>query len=79
MRRLRTGLRAILAAMAITFPVVGWSMPTSAELASADEAERRGAEMFAYDQAAWHATDRFQEDIRRSGASVEALMAQGLG
>jgi hypothetical protein len=54
-------------------------MPTSAELASADEAERRGAEMFAYDQAAWHATDRFQEDIRRSGASVEALMAQGLG
>lgn len=33
--------------------------------------------MFAYDQAAWHATDRFQEDIQRRASNIAALQALG--
>lgn len=52
--------------------------PTSAEVAAALQAEQRGAEMYAYDQAAWHATDRFQEDLRGKATTMEALIAAGL-
>lgn len=74
MRMLWRGL-----AFAITIaPVVASATPTAAELVTASEAEQRGDEMFAYDQAAWHATDRIQADIRRRGSSVDVLTAQGL-
>ncbi|MDR2858569.1 MAG: hypothetical protein LBV50_12100 [Novosphingobium sp.] len=66
----------VLAAMPVA---AAWAAPTAQELAAVSEAEQRGAEMFAYDQAAWHATDRFQEDIGRRGTSIDALQAQGLG
>lgn len=51
--------------------------PTAEERAAAAEAEKRGGAMFAYDQAAWHATDKFQEDIRRRGLSPADLQDRG--
>jgi hypothetical protein len=43
--------------------------PSAQELAAAVESERRGLEMYAYDQAAWHGTDRFQADVAAAGGS----------
>lgn len=43
--------------------------PTIAESAAAVEAQRRGLEMYAYDQAAWHATDRFHADAAAAGGN----------
>jgi hypothetical protein len=44
--------------------------PSAIELAAAHEAQERGAQMFGYDQAAWHATDRFQADLKAVGKTV---------
>lgn len=55
----------------------GFAKPSVDELASASAAEARGEAMFAYDQAAWHATDKFREDMRRKGADQAKLVAQG--
>jgi hypothetical protein len=57
---------ALLAAPAL-------AAPKPEELAAAKEAEARGAEMYAYDQAAWHATDRFLADLERRHADQSAL------
>ena len=35
--------------------------------AATHEAELLGARLFAYDQVAWHATDRLVEDLEKSG------------
>lgn len=70
---------AALAALATAFaPLNASAIPTSAEYAAASASEKRGEEMFAYDQAAWHATDRVQEDMRRRGVSLDALKGQGM-
>ena len=67
------------AALAMAFaPLDASATPTSAEYAAARVSEQRGEEMFAYDQAAWHATDRIQEDMRRRGLSLDALQAKGM-
>ncbi len=51
--------------------------PSAEELVAASAAEARGEAMFAYDRAAWHATDKFQEDLRRQGIDLAKLVAQG--
>lgn len=51
--------------------------PTAAESTAAAEAERRGLEMYVYDQAAWHATDRFQADIAKRPGGLDAIMRAG--
>lgn len=43
--------------------------PSAQELAAAVESERRGLEMYAYDQAAWHSTDRFLADVAAAGGN----------
>jgi len=61
----------IIAALAAAQPAL--ADPKPAELAAAKEAEARGAEMYAYDQAAWHATDRFMLDLPRSRGNQSEL------
>lgn len=62
---------------AIAAPMA-FAAPTAAESAAAAAAEERGAMMFAYDQAAWKATDQFVAELRAAGQSIEALAAQGV-
>jgi hypothetical protein len=50
-----------------------FAAPKSEELAAARVAETVGAEMYAYDQAAWHGTDAFLEDLKRSDADQSVL------
>lgn len=52
--------------------------PTQAELAAVREAETRGAEIYAYDQAAWHSTDRFQSDLSKRDWTLEKAQQKGL-
>ena len=52
--------------------------PSQAELDAAAVAEARGALLFAYDQAAWHATDTFNADVAREERSLKTLIGQGL-
>ena len=52
--------------------------PTAQQLAAAKEAEVRGAEIYAYDQAAWHSTDRFQIDLRKAKLTLEQVSEQGV-
>lgn len=52
-------------ALSLLIAVPAWAAPKPEELAAAQAAEARGAEMYAYDQAAWHATDRFLEDLKK--------------
>ena len=55
-----------------------FAAPSDMEFAAAADAERRGAQMFAYDQAAWRATDRFQADLAAARISNEALVTANL-
>jgi hypothetical protein len=52
--------------------------PSKAELAAAAAAETRGAAIYAYDQAAWHASDAFQSDLAKQQMSLEKLHKEGL-
>jgi hypothetical protein len=52
--------------------------PTAQQLAAAKEAEARGAEIYAYDQAAWHSTDRFQIDLKKAKLTLEQVSEQGV-
>ena len=52
--------------------------PTAQQLAAAKEAEVRGAEIYAYDQAAWHSTDRFQIDLRKAKLTLALVSEQGV-
>jgi hypothetical protein len=52
--------------------------PTAQQLAAAKDAEARGAEIYAYDQAAWHSTDQFQIDLKKAKLSLEQVSEQGL-
>src|SRR5690606_1332539 len=80
MARRGQAMRSRVMAILLAFASLGspaWADPTADELSQAAEAERVGSDMFAYDQAAWHATDRFAEDLDRSGQNLEALLEQG--
>ncbi len=52
--------------------------PTAPQLAAAKEAEARGAEIYAYDQAAWHSTDQFQIDLKKAKLTLEQAFGQGV-
>ena len=68
-------LIAPLAAVLLSAPAL--ADPSTSELAAASAAEVRGAEIYAYDQAAWHSTDQLQDDMGKAHSSVEALRARG--
>jgi hypothetical protein len=58
-------------------PSAAWTKPSAAETAAAAAAEQRGLQMYAYDQAAWKATDRFKVDVAKAGG-VPKLRERGL-
>lgn len=47
--------------------------PTKEQESPGIQAESRGAQLYAYDQAAWHATDSFRADVERKGLSLDRL------
>ncbi|EIZ80755.1 cellulose binding, type IV [Novosphingobium sp. Rr 2-17] len=61
------GLAAVAVVAISAFVSPAQAAPDAARLAAAQEAQERGAEMFAYDQAAWHATDKFRADMAAAG------------
>ncbi len=68
-------LLKLFAAIALAFAMAtpALAAPTAEQLAAAKVAEAVGAEMYAYDQAAWHGTDKFLEDLKRTEADQSVL------
>lgn len=66
----------LIAAAVLATPAV--ANPTSQQLAAAKEAEARGAEIYAYDQAAWHSTDQFQIDLKKAKLTLEQVSERGV-
>lgn len=62
---------ALLCAACIAAPAQ--ADPGPSELAAARLADERGAEIYAFDQAAWHATDSFRADLEKQGQSIEKI------
>jgi hypothetical protein len=62
-----------IALAAALFATPALAAPKPEELAAARVAETVGAEMYAYDQAAWHGTDKFVEDLQRAEADQSLL------
>ena len=71
---MRVKLMAGLAALALSVPAL--AAPGAQENAAAAAAWARGQQMFAYDQAAWHASDAFQADIARESRDLAALVRE---
>jgi hypothetical protein len=69
----------LLAAAAALVALPALADPTEGQIAAAKEAEARGAEIYAYDQAAWHSTDRFVVDLKKHGMSLESAQDSGFG
>ena len=67
---------AFLAATALAAPAL--ADPTPGELTAAAAAEARGAEIYAYDQAAWHSTDQMQVDMHDADLTYETMQDRGL-
>ena len=65
----------LFAAMALAVPAL--ADPSAGELAATLAAEARGAEMYAYDQAAWHSTDQLHEDMQSGGLTVADMLSRG--
>ena len=63
----------ILALACLLIAAPAQATPKPEELAAARIAEAVGAEMYAYDQAAWHGTDKFLEDLKRYDGDQSAL------
>lgn len=68
----------ILSAAASLLPVPAFAAPTKAAIAAGHEAESRGAEIYAYDQAAWHSADRLRLDMEKRGWGLEKVRQEGL-
>lgn len=66
----------ILLAALIATPVL--ADPSETELAAVREAEVRGAEIYAYDQAAWHSTDRMQADLKKRKWTLDKAQQEGM-
>ena len=66
----------LIAAAALAAPAI--ADPTSQQLTAAKEAEARGAEIYAYDQAAWHSTDQFRIDLKKAKLTLEQVSEQGV-
>lgn len=74
MHRMRLALPLVLALA----PIAALADPTAAELSAASEAEARGAEIYAYDQAAWHSTDQLLVDLKKRKSSMEQVSREGM-
>lgn len=70
-------LLQFVVAVAAALAAPALAKPSEAELAAVREAEARGAEMYAYDQAAWHSTDALKSDLRRNRRSLDDLRKLG--
>ena len=66
----------LIAAAVLATPAM--ADPTAQQLAAAKEAEARGAEIYAYDQAAWHSTDQFRIDLKKAKLTLEQVSEQGV-
>lgn len=66
----------LIAAAFVAAPAM--ANPTEQQLAAAKEAEARGAEIYAYDQAAWHSTDSFMVDLRKAKLTLEQVSELGV-
>lgn len=71
-------LSLMLALLASLFALPALADPTAEAQAAAREAEARGAEIYAYDQAAWHSTDRLQEDLKKRKWTFEDASKAGM-
>ena len=71
-------LTALCALAGMLVSSEGLARPTDAELQAASAAEVRGAQLYAYDQAAWHATDSFRADLEKQAIGSDTLGAIGL-
>ncbi|MDM7955445.1 hypothetical protein [Blastomonas sp.] len=54
---------AIISASLACMPAAVLAMPSQSSIDAAKLAEDRGAQIYAYDQAAWHSTDAFLKDV----------------
>jgi hypothetical protein len=73
--------RQITAAMLLctaTVAVPAMAAPSPTELEAAMASQERGTLMYRYDQAAWHATDSFQADMRKADLGPGKYGALGL-
>lgn len=68
---------ALIAGLSAAWAPAALAAPSAAEAEAAAKAEQRGLAMYAYDQAALHAADRFREDAEKAGG-IEALREKGL-
>lgn len=71
-------LTAFLLALAALLAAPALATPSAAQLAAAKQAEARGAQIYAYDQAAWHATDAWQEERSKYDLSAGDMADLGL-
>lgn len=69
-------LTLVVAASLLPAPIQ--AEPSKDQLTAIREAEGRGAELYAYDQAAWHSTDRFQADLKKRAWSLGDVGKKGL-
>lgn len=69
----------LLAAASALVSLPALADPTADQVAAAKEAEVRGAEIYAYDQAAWHSTDRFVVDLKKRGMTLQSAQDAGFG
>ena len=67
----------LLAAAAALVALPASADPTESQVAAAKQAEVRGAEIYAYDQAAWHSTDRFMIDLKKRRLTLERAQQEG--
>lgn len=71
-------LFALLAAtLVLLLAAPAMADPNAEELAAAKAAQERGAEIYAYDQAAWHSTDALRQDLDERGLSQDAFVKAG--
>lgn len=74
---MRQFLSALIATASL-LPVSIHAEPSIDQLSAVREAESRGAEIYAYDRAAWHSTDRFQDDLNKRAWTLADVQKKGL-
>lgn len=71
-------ITAALLLCSVTVAMPAMAKPSAAELERSKTSLERGTLMYRYDQAAWHATDSFQADMRKAGLGPDKYGALGL-
>lgn len=74
---MRSFAKLLIAAM-LMLAAPALADPTPVQLQAAREAEARGAEIYAYDQAAWHSTDAFAKDLKKRKWTTQRAQQEGL-